>query len=59
MPGGLDSGLIAAFARRYFDRVTFYTYGFVQEGGLLMDDAESGIINGIGGVVWSLLRHAV
>jgi asparagine synthetase B (glutamine-hydrolysing) len=41
--GGLDSGLIAAFARRYFDRVTFYTYGFVQEGGLLMDDAESGI----------------
>jgi asparagine synthetase B (glutamine-hydrolysing) len=32
LSGGLDSGVIAAFARKYFDNVIAYTYGFCEEG---------------------------
>jgi asparagine synthetase B (glutamine-hydrolysing) len=32
LSGGLDSSLIAAFARRHFDEVTAYTYGYLGEG---------------------------
>jgi asparagine synthetase B (glutamine-hydrolysing) len=39
--GGLDSGLIAALANRYFTKVTFYTYGFVGGEGPT-DDAVYG-----------------
>ncbi|MER3424412.1 MAG: hypothetical protein C4293_15535 [Nitrospiraceae bacterium] len=39
LSGGLDSGLIGAFAKRFFDRVTCYTYGYVQDGCPPTDDA--------------------
>ena len=40
--GGLDSGLIGALAVQYFERVTFYTYGYIQGEGQLTDDAAYG-----------------
>lgn len=32
LSGGVDSSLIAAFARRYFEDVTAYTYSYVHDG---------------------------
>lgn len=37
--GGLDSGLIAALAQRYFFDVTAYTYSFTEKGGDVSEDA--------------------
>lgn len=41
LSGGLDSGLIAAFARLYFESVTAYTYCYTGDGEGLSDDAIS------------------
>ena len=40
LSGGLDSGLIAALARRYFSDVSAYTYTFTGEDGGRSEDAE-------------------
>ncbi len=40
--GGLDSGLIAAFAKRYFPDVTAYTFGYTQTGDESTEDAYYG-----------------
>lgn len=40
LSGGLDSGLVAALARKHFPDVTGYTYGYMQEGRLQSEDAE-------------------
>lgn len=42
LSGGLDSGLIAALARRHFRDVTAYTYGYTQGGELVSEDAGYG-----------------
>jgi asparagine synthetase B (glutamine-hydrolysing) len=39
LSGGLDSGLIAALARKYFRNLTAYTYSFTGEGIPLSEDA--------------------
>jgi asparagine synthetase B (glutamine-hydrolysing) len=39
LSGGLDSGVIAALARRYFERVTAYTYSYRPPDGALSEDA--------------------
>ena len=39
LSGGLDSGLIAAIARKYFRRLTAYTYSFAGPGTPLSEDA--------------------
>lgn len=39
LSGGLDSGLIAALARRYFPKLTAYTYSFTAPGIPLSEDA--------------------
>ena len=39
LSGGLDSGLIAALARKYFSDVTAYTYSFTGPGMSLSEDA--------------------
>ena len=39
LSGGLDSGLIAALARRHFPRLTAYTYSFTAPGLPLSEDA--------------------
>ena len=39
LSGGLDSGLIAALARKYFSRLTAYTYSFTGPGTPLSEDA--------------------
>lgn len=41
LSGGLDSGLVAAFARNYFTDVTGYTYSYTGEGASPSDDANS------------------
>ena len=39
LSGGLDSGLIAALARKYFQKLTAYTYSFTGPGIPLSEDA--------------------
>ena len=39
LSGGLDSGLIAAIARKYFRKLTAYTYSFAGPGTPLSEDA--------------------
>lgn len=39
LSGGLDSGVIAAFARRYFPNLTAYTYSYTENGGAETEDA--------------------
>jgi len=39
LSGGLDSGLIAALARKYFRKLTAYTYSFIGAGIPLSEDA--------------------
>ena len=41
LSGGLDSGIIAAFARKYFTDVTGYTYSYMDGGASPSDDANS------------------
>jgi asparagine synthetase B (glutamine-hydrolysing) len=59
LSGGVDSGLIAAFARRYFASVTAYTFAFSPDGnaGQLSEDAESAErLAGALGIPWRLVR---
>lgn len=39
LSGGLDSGLVAALARKHFPGMTAYTYGYMQDGQLQSEDA--------------------
>jgi asparagine synthetase B (glutamine-hydrolysing) len=41
LSGGLDSGIVAAFARKYFADVTAYTYAFTEPGTAPSEDAVS------------------
>lgn len=41
LSGGLDSGLVAAFARRYFPNLTAYTYSYIHEADRESEDAAS------------------
>jgi asparagine synthetase B (glutamine-hydrolysing) len=41
LSGGLDSGLIAALARKYFSHLTAYTYSFRGPGNAVSEDAMS------------------
>lgn len=41
LSGGLDSGLIAAFAKKYFHGIRCYTYGFLSPNAVVSEDAES------------------
>jgi asparagine synthetase B (glutamine-hydrolysing) len=41
LSGGLDSGLVAALARKYFRNITAYTYSFTGPGKAVSEDAMS------------------
>lgn len=41
LSGGLDSGIMAALATRYFSHVTAYTYSFAERGARPSDDAAA------------------
>lgn len=38
--GGLDSGLIAALAKKYFRHLAFYTFSFQDSSGMVSEDAQ-------------------
>lgn len=41
LSGGLDSGVVAAMARKHFPQVRAYTYGFESDGKIVSEDAEA------------------